>query len=177
VDSDAVVIERCRSGEADEFRTLVERYQSEAFGHALAILGHREDALDAVQEAFWDAFVALGRFDTSRDFYPWFYVILRHRCLKQLKSRQRQPRVQSGDMARLPLVAPDTTSIARQLDEALWSLTPEDREIITLRHLDGLSYAELAERLEIPIGTVMSRLYHARRHLREHLETSEKRDP
>lgn len=177
MESDAAVIERCRSGQTDAFRTLVERYQTEAFGHALAILEHRDDALDAVQEAFWDAFVALDRFDTSRDFYPWFYVILRHRCLKQLKSRQRQPKVRSEDMTRLSLVGPDTTSVARELDEALWSLRPEDREIITWKHLDGLSYADLAESLEIPIGTVMSRLYHARRRLREHLESDEGCDP
>ncbi len=79
---DASAIEKCRKGETEAFRYLVERYQGQAVGHAVAILGNREDARDAVQEAFVDAFQAIKRFDTTRRFYPWFYVLLRHRCFK-----------------------------------------------------------------------------------------------
>ena len=64
------------------FVTLSNDYQAEAIGHAIAILGNREDAMDAVQEAFIDAFQALDRLDLTRRFYPWFYVILRNRCYK-----------------------------------------------------------------------------------------------
>jgi DNA-directed RNA polymerase specialized sigma24 family protein len=69
---DPVAIERCRAGDKEAFRHLVERYQAEAMEHAVAILADREDALDAVQDAFFDAYQALSRFDTSRQFYPWF---------------------------------------------------------------------------------------------------------
>ena len=91
---DQAAIERCRAGDPDGFRPLVERYEREAVAHALTFLGDREDALDAVQEAFVDAFRGIDRFDLKRRFYPWFYVILRNRCLKM---QQRQERQQSGN--------------------------------------------------------------------------------
>ena len=72
---DLTAIEKCRNGEKEAFRFLVEDYQNQAIGHAMAILGNREDALDAVQEAFIDAFQALKNFDPARRFYPWFYVL------------------------------------------------------------------------------------------------------
>ncbi len=160
---DAVAIERCRRGERDAFRFLVERYQSQAIGHAVAILGNREDALDCLQEAFLDAFQALSRFDATRRFYPWFYILLRNRCYK-LANRRRE----STPLDEAVILAPAGES--GEIEQALQSLDAADRELITLRHLDGLSYAELAERLEIPIGTVMSRLYSARRKMRDRLE-------
>ena len=87
---DSVAIERCKRGDKDAFRYLVERYQSEAVGHALAIVVEREDALDVVQEAFLDAYQALARFDTSRQFYPWLYTILRNRCFKLMNGRKKK---------------------------------------------------------------------------------------
>ena len=126
-------------------------------------MGNREDALDCLQEAFLDAFQGLNRFDASRRFYPWFYILLRNRCYK-LANRRRE----GTPLDEAVVLAPAGGS--GELEEALESLDAEDRELITLRHLDGLSYAELAERLEIPIGTVMSRLYHARRKMRARLE-------
>jgi RNA polymerase sigma-70 factor, ECF subfamily len=160
---DQFAIERCRRGEPDAFRFLVERYQSQALGHAIAILRNREDALDCLQEAFLDAFQGLSRFDTGRRFYPWFYILLRNRCYK-LANRRRE----STPLDEVALLAPADEN--PELEQALLSLDAEEREVITLRHLDGLSYAELAERLEIPVGTVMSRLYHARRKMRARLE-------
>ena len=166
---DTTAIERCRAGEAEAFRHLVERYQAEALGHALAILTDREEAADAVQEAFVKAFRALDRFTAGRRFYPWFYTILRHGCLKRAVLRQRLPR---ADGEEVEILAPATDAGEGRtalLESALLALSAEERELITLKHLDGLSYAELAERLEVPPGTVMSRLYHARRRLRDRL--------
>ena len=74
---DAEAIERCQQGDREVFRHLVERYQKRGVAHAIAILFNRDDAEDAVQEAFIDAFKAIGTFDTSRTFYSWFYVLLR----------------------------------------------------------------------------------------------------
>src|SRR5215510_4065945 len=87
---DTVAIDKCQAGDKDAFRYLVERYQAEAMGHARAILADREDAFDAVQDAFLDAYQALGRFDTSRQFYPWFYTILRNRCFKLVAGRKKK---------------------------------------------------------------------------------------
>jgi RNA polymerase sigma-70 factor (ECF subfamily) len=166
---DHSAIERCRSGDNEAFRHIVERYQAEAIGHATAIHGNHEDALDAVQEAFIDAFQALDRIDLSRRFYPWFYVILRNRCYKLAHGRKKREMSNSDEMEILAPAASIRREESLLLEQAMLELPTEDRELITLRHLDGLSYQELAERLEVPPGTIMSRLYHARNKLRERL--------
>ena len=168
MDDDEIAIEKCRNSEREAFRHLVEKYQRQAISHATAILGNRDDALDAAQEAFIDAFKALKQFDSSRPFYPWFYVLLRNRCFK-LAARKRE--TQSIDET--VIVAPNSTAQSErilELENALRALDMEDREIVTLKYFDGLSYNELAERLQIPKGTVMSRLFHARKKLQAKLE-------
>ena len=158
---DAAAIEKCRDGERDAFRHLVERYQRRAMGYAVTIVGNREDAMDAVQDAFVDAFKALGRFDDSRPFYPWFYVLLRNRCFK-LAAKNRE----IDQIDEVEIVGPAFRGEERlDVENALRSLSKDLREILTLKYLDGLSYDELAEFLEIPKGTVMSRLFHARKQM------------
>jgi RNA polymerase sigma-70 factor (ECF subfamily) len=162
---DSEAIEKCRGGDKEAFRHLVEQYQRQAIGHATAILANQEDARDAVQEAFLDAFRALNSFEQSRRFYPWFYVLLRNRCFKLLAGAQRR---EHEEMEQAELLASES-HLSREdqlsLETALRSLSADARELILLKHLDGLSYEELALRLEIPKGTVMSRLYHARKAL------------
>ena len=164
---DSRAIRECQNGETSAFRILVERYQKQAVGHAVAILFNREDALDAVQEAFIDAFKAINGFDSARAFYPWFYVLLRNRCYKM---RTRNPQTESIEDAEI--LAPQSGLPGEErvaLERALVSLPREDRELITLKYLDGLSYQELAAHLQIPQGTVMSRLFHVRRQLQRKL--------
>jgi RNA polymerase sigma-70 factor, ECF subfamily len=165
---DAATIEKVQKGEREAFRYLVESYQNQAVAHAVAILGNREDAQDAAQEAFIDAFRAIKNFDKTRKFYPWFYVLLRNRCFKMTAKRRETETVEE-----LEIIAPRyglalTEQIA--LETALLALSKEEREIITLKYLDGLSYDEIAEHLQIPRGTVMSRLFHARKQLQTKLE-------
>src|SRR5688572_4492303 len=85
---DPEAIKRCQQGDREAFRHLVERYQRRAVAHAVTILFNRDDAEDAVQEAFIDAFKAIDIFDTSRTFYQWFYVLLRNRCYKMTAKRR-----------------------------------------------------------------------------------------
>jgi len=160
---DAAAIRSCRSGDANAFRFLVERYQNQAMAHAVSILGNRTDAEDALQEAFLDAYRALDRFDEGRSFYPWFYTILRNRCWKLMVSRDRDD--QAAQNVEILASSGGNPDRALALEEALARLQAESREILTLRHLDGLSYEELSVRLGIPIGTVMSRLFYARKQL------------
>ena len=164
---DLTAIEKCQSGDKEAFRFLVESYQKQAASHAVAILGNREDALDAVQEAFIDAYQALGHFDKTRRFYPWFYVLLRNRCFKMTARRKA-----TENFEETKILAPQS-GVSREerftLEAALLALSEEAREIITLKYLDGLSYREIADFLNVPRGTVMSRLFHARRHLQAKL--------
>ena len=165
--NDAEAIERCQKGDRESFRHLVERYQKRAVAHAVAILFNRDDAEDAVQEAFIDAFKAISTFDTSRMFYQWFYVLLRNRCYKM--TARRRP-TESLDEALLLVSKEGTADDTRfALEKALQSLTCEEREIVTLKYFSGLSYDELATHLQIPRGTVMSRLFYARRRLQHKL--------
>jgi RNA polymerase sigma-70 factor (ECF subfamily) len=166
---DQAAIQRCRAGDNEAFRHVVEHYQSEAIGHAIAILGNREDAMDAVQEAFIDAFQALDRLDLTRRFYPWFYVILRNRCYKLVAGRKKREVSSLEEMEILAPAANIRPEDAMLLERTMLELPTEERELITLRHLDGLTYQELAERLAVPQGTIMSRLYYARKRLREKL--------
>ena len=164
---DGAIIERCLKGEREAFRFLVERYQAQAVGHSLAILGNREDARDATQEAFVDAFQSLKNFDLSRKFYPWFYVLLRHRCYKLIGKRREAESIEDTQILAPQMGVSHEERIA--LERALGSLSREEREIVTLKYLDGLSYDEIAEYLEIPRGTVMSRLFYARKQLQAKL--------
>src|SRR5919106_6492542 len=158
---DAEAIKKCQLGDLEAFRHLVERYQKRALAHAMAILLNRDGAEDAVQDAFIDAFKAIGRFDTSRTFYEWFYVLLRNRCYKM--TARRRPTENLEDVQLLAAQREDDTRFA--LEKALHSLTHEEREIVSLKYFSGLSYDELAAHLQIPRGTVMSRLFYARQRL------------
>lgn len=161
---DADAIRRCRRGEVEAFGHLVQTYQRRALAHARALTGNDADAADVAQNAFLDAFRHLGRFDETREFYPWFYVLLRNRCFK-LRGRPRdRPNAHEPVEAAAPAVS--SPEELYDLRAALDSLPADDRELIVLKHRDGWTYDELAERLAIPRGTVMSRLFHARQRLK-----------
>ena len=164
---DARAIKSCQQGDREAFRHLVERYQKRAVAHALAILCNRGDAEDAVQEAFIDAFKAIGTFDTSRTFYQWFYVLLRNRCYKMTAKRRPTESLDEALLLDTQRGTDEETRLA--LEKALHSLTHEEREIVCLKYFSGLSYDELATHLQIPRGTVMSRLFYARRRLQAEL--------
>jgi len=166
---DSAALKNCLDGEKESFRYLVERYQNQAVGHAAAVLGNGEDARDAVQEAFIDAYRAIDRFDFSRRFYPWFYVLLRHRCFKMLASAGSRKAASLEEAEILASRTGFSIEETLSLEAALLALSAEDRELITLKYLDGFSYQELAELLQIPRGTVMSRLFYARKRLQAKL--------
>jgi RNA polymerase sigma-70 factor, ECF subfamily len=161
---DAEAIRRCRKGETDAFHHLVHRYQRRALAHARALTGNDADAADAAQSAFLDAFRHLRNFDETREFYPWFYVLLRNRCFKQWVPAQ--DRASESEQAEVTAPRINSPEDLYDLRTALDCLPLGDRELIVLKHLDGWTYDELAERLEIPRGTVMSRLFHARQRLK-----------
>ena len=171
---DAEAIRRCRQGDLEAFGHLVRRYQQRALGHARALTGNDADAADAAQNAFLDAFVHLGGFDETREFYPWFYVLLRNRCYKQrARVRDRADASAVVDTAVETGPAEERYDVRRALDR----LPIDDRELIVLKHMDGWTYDELAVRLEIPRGTVMSRLFHARQRLKALISNPERARP
>ena len=165
---DAEAVRQCRAGQVEAFQHLVRRYQGRALGHGRALTGNNADAADAAQEAFIDAFRNLRQFDVRREFYPWFYVLLRHRCFKQRTRPGTRP--ESGPLPERRAAQGPSPEQAIDLHDALARLDRADRELLVLKHLDGWTYEELAVRLKIPQGTVMSRLFNARRRLLALLE-------
>jgi RNA polymerase sigma-70 factor (ECF subfamily) len=156
------------------FDFLVQKYRREAFGHAVALLRNQEDALDACQDSFAKAFAAIPGLRELPRFYPWFYRILRNRCLNLLARRQTSDRyreTRQHDAAQaMETETPDhlleQQEEQQRVQKALDSLKPAHREILIMKYFQEHRYDEIAEILGIPRGSVMSRLYHARIALR-----------
>ena len=159
---DAAATRACLTGNIEAFRHFVDRYQSRALAHARLLTRNESDAADATQDAFVDAFRNLSAFDPARQFYAWFYVLLRNRCFKQ-RSR-RATRWESEDV---PSIGVDPGVSAERVDlwRAIGRLPSQDAELVVLKHVEGWTYEELSAALAIPRGTVMSRLYAARQRL------------
>ena len=155
------------SREADDYRDVfqqwVEPLLEQAAGYAYSLIGNHADAEDAVQESLWKGYRGLQGYDRDRPFKGWWFAIVRNCCLDMLQQRRRRPRTVSVEQAHQ--VAVRAAEEAEPLREALAKLTPILREILQLRYFGGCSYRDLAEALEIPPGTVMSRLHAARQAL------------
>lgn len=157
----------------DAYDELVRRYQDVAFRTALVITGDPDEAEDAAQSAFIKAYRALPRFDTERPFRPWLLTIAGNEARNRRVAAGRRHRLLTTWQATLdpaPLPSPESETIAREAAAtvlaALNGLAPEDREIISLRYLIGLSEREMAAALACPSGTVKSRLHRAMARLR-----------
>lgn len=173
------LIRKCRSGDARYYEPLVRAYEPAGMRVAVAMMGNAEDAGDALQEAFVKAWENLSRFDLRRSFRPWFFQILRNQCRDMLRSRQARFRVEALDenlhlRPADPEEGPERGRQRRAARELLWKalerITPEHREILVLKELEGFRYGEIAGILDIPEGTVASRLYHARHALKDALD-------
>lgn len=174
------MLAQARDGDRQAFGLLVQAYQRRAYYVAYGFVGNREDALEMSQDSFAKAFKAMARFDTRYPFYPWLYRIVKNTCLNHLKKRKRRRetsleylaeegcQMASGDAT--PERNAELSDLRESLEQAMNNLSDDHREIIALRHFQELSYAEIAELLEVPKGTVMSRLHAARRSLRKEME-------
>ena len=137
---------------------------------AFRILGDPDDARDACQEAAARVLAARDRYDPEQPLYPWFYRVLKNHCLDRLRrrgrieARQVDQEVADASKTAESRVLDDERS--RAVRSAIAGLPEDQREIIELRHFQDLSYEEMAKVLNCPTGTVMSRLYRARKSLR-----------
>lgn len=168
-----------QAGDAGAYGRLVQRYQAKVYALAFRILRHRDDAWDVVQEAFVKAFRSLHRFHAQCSFYTWLYRIAYNLSIDALRARRRRALPGLSEGAALDEVAgeglastpptPDE-ALAQQdlravIGRAIDALSEKHRAIIVLREVEGLSYEELSVALNISKGTVMSRLFHARKKL------------
>lgn len=178
--TDRALVVRAQGGERAAFGELVTRYMQRAYYTALGLVGTHDDALDLSQEAFARAFRARATIDPDRPFFPWLYQIIRRLCFNDTRDKRshREKLEKAGSwladstMGARP-IAPDQamerSELRDQVARAIELLPKREREVLVLREFQELRYREIAELLDIPIGTVMSRLYTARRSLAREL--------
>lgn len=183
--AEAILVRGARAGDTAAFGELVSIHMQRCYYAALGMVGSPQDAEDLSQEAFARAFRARARLDPERPFYPWLYQILRRLCYnftRDTGSRRRKLEEAGGWLvaeATTRAAADDperlraTDELRRRLEAAIRKLPIAQREVLVLKEFEGLKYREIAGLLEVPIGTVMSRLYAARQRLASQLEEFE----
>jgi RNA polymerase sigma-70 factor (ECF subfamily) len=157
------------------FEHLLAAHSPRAHRAALGLLGDEQEAREIAQEALLRAHRARDRYDTTRPFYPWLYRIVKNACLDaRARGRHRAVPGLRDERISAPLQRPgesiDQARAIQRMRTALQTLTDGHREIIALRHFQDLSYAEIASILQVKEGTVMSRLFRARRALAAAME-------
>ena len=176
MDPDRALVQAAQQGDADAVDGLVRKYQVRMFNFARALTGNDADAEDLAQESFIRACRGLTRFRGESSFKNWLYriatnVARSHRAKQTRQSPMWDQRLEAGGVAEAYLTADEVdaedSAIRRQaLDRALLTLPEEQRLPVVLHDVEGLEYKEIAVVLDVPIGTVMSRIFRGRQRLR-----------
>ena len=170
--SDEALFRRVQAGKRDAFAALVERYRRRAFGVALRILGRRQDAEDAVQQAFLRLYEARGQYDPKWRLSTWFYRILTNTCVDEL--RRRRPLIPLEEWDGSSVERPDHTlerwEREQLLQSALATIPPEARTVLALYYGDGRSYQEIGAIRGVSVNTVKTHLRRGRLALRRALQ-------
>jgi RNA polymerase sigma-70 factor, ECF subfamily len=178
VSDDALLIEQALAGKSAAFGQLVQKYQDRLYNTVVHVTGCAEDARDVVQEAFVQAYLKLETFQRTCAFYTWLYRIAfniaashrrRRRPLVSVEHTRELTGEEPLDLRPGPEHRLEQAERCRQVREAIATLSEEHRAIVVLREIDGCCYETIAEVLDLPIGTVRSRLHRARLQLREQL--------
>lgn len=173
---EAALIARTCRGDQAAFGELVEEHRGRILRVCFRLMGNVEDAKDVAQEVFLQAYLGLDRFRGSARFRTWLYRIAVNRCLNALRERRLSAEPLDESIPD-PRPTPDRVfarrELCRDIDRALERLSPDLRAAVVLRDCLGCSYAEIAEVLDVPLGTVKSRISAARWTLRGSLEAAD----
>jgi RNA polymerase sigma-70 factor (ECF subfamily) len=168
--SDEQLVAAFQSGDVTAFDGLVRRWESKIRGAIYRVLGSEDEARDLAQEAFLKAYRALPGFKGQAKFSSWLYQIALNLCRDRLRRRRGRPDVSldalreegaadSPDRGPSPLELAQTWDLSRRVADAVAALPPEQREVLVLKEYQELTFAEIAEVLDIPLSTVKTRLY------------------
>jgi RNA polymerase sigma-70 factor (ECF subfamily) len=169
-----MLVQSCLSGDTAAFGDLVDAYEGKLYNLALQITGSQDDAMDVTQSAFVKAYEKLHTFDPGYRFFSWVYRIAVNEALNLISRRRREAKLEfdTEDLAADPEQTTGDQEIWHWVGRALDKLSPDHRAVIVLKHFQGMSYREIAQILDIPEKRVKSRLFTARRKLRETLVAS-----
>jgi RNA polymerase sigma-70 factor (ECF subfamily) len=179
--SEADLVKRCQGGDSEAFDELVTRYRTRVFGMIYNMVHSEQDAWDLAQDSFLKAWKSIGRFRGQSSFYTWIYRIVMNVTIDWLRKKQVKSGAEFDDSIQLKEVDPasrtvpqadalpsqhmEQTEIRGEIDKAIAQLSPEHRAVILMKEIEGMQYHEIAETLGCSIGTVMSRLFYARKKL------------
>lgn len=179
MNDDVQLIHETLAGRTAAFGELVRKYQNRLFNTVFHVVGNSEDARDVVQDALVQAFLKLETFQGSSTFYTWLYRIAFNVAVSHCRRQRRTASVdrarevagaEPADPSDEPAQCAEREERCSQVRRALAELSQEHRTVLVLREIDGCCYETIAEILDIPIGTVRSRLHRARLQLREQLK-------
>jgi len=166
---DLELTRRSQAGDTEAFDELVTKHRAKIFAMVCCMVRNEHDAWDLAQEAFLKAWQSIHRYEGRCSFYTWLYSITVNLTIYSLRRKGRRQEVELNEATPSSLPNPSVnyqcTEIREQVDEALAKLSPEQRAVVVLKDLEGLQYHEIAEVLNLSMGTVMSRLFYARKKL------------
>lgn len=187
-DPDLALVQRTQQGDRTAFRALFDKYHRRVFAVSLAVVKNPQDAHDIVQDAFVRVHRHLGNFQGNSSFYTWLYRITMNLSIDHHRRKKTARQVdyddgilrEEGESEAADKIGPSYAGsdpgrahaqkeLAKRMQEALSTLPPYHQEVIVLREVDGLSYEEIAKIMKVPKGTIMSRLFHARRKMQHAL--------
>lgn len=185
VPDDGDLVSRCQRGDTGAFNELVTRYRGKAYAMIYNMVHNEQDAWDLAQDGFLKAWKSIGRFRGQSSFYTWLYRIMMNVTIDSLRRKQVGGETEFDDSIGLRNIDPHAVTapkagilphqkvagdeIRARIDAAVSRLSPEHRAVILMREMDGMEYQEIADALECSIGTVMSRLFYARKKMQSML--------
>jgi len=169
---DGEIVRAVLGGDHERYAVLVERYRDRYARYAARMLGSADAAEDAVQDAFVRAYDQLAQCKDPDKFVGWFFLILRNRCFAERRRNRTSAPLEAADAVAAADRSDGGAELAEQrraLQHALLELTPDQREVFVLKHVEGLSYGEIAERLSTSVPSLKMRMHRAYDRLREQL--------
>ena len=188
-DDDGALVERARAGDHEAFRALYQRYHRRVYSLAYGVVQNADDALDVVQDGFIKAHRHLDKFEGNSSFYTWLYRIVMNLSIDHIRKHKRTRHVDFDDsidhgqdegalgedslaprmLGQNPGKSLVRKEIREQIGKALEELSENHRAVLVMRELEGMSYEEMAQAMQCSKGTIMSRLFHARRNMQKRL--------
>jgi len=185
-EDELALVARAQAGDAQAFNELVTRYRTRAYAMIYNMVRNEQDAWDLAQDGFLKAWKSIGRFRGQSSFFTWLYRILMNVTIDWVRKRQIEGGTEFDDSQALQQVEPGAHTAPRgelqpaarlsdkeireRIDASIERLSPEHRTVIVLREIEGLEYQEIADVMDCSIGTVMSRLFYARKKLQNMLK-------